>query len=53
MGVPPVGVVYQSIALPADVAFKLDVPPLNITEGVAVTGSGDVAAIKTTTALET
>ena len=50
---PSVGVVYQSIKLPADVAFKLEEAPRKMADGVAVTGSGEVGRLKTETDIET
>jgi len=38
--VPPVGTVYQFIVLPAEIAFRLEIPPQTIVGGVAVTGVG-------------
>jgi hypothetical protein len=38
--VPPVGVVYQLIELPAEMATKLELCPQVIVAGVAVTGVG-------------
>ena len=52
IGVPVVGSVYQRIVLPAEVAFRFEVPPLNITDGVAVTGSGEEGDKKTVTVTE-
>ena len=37
---PPVATVYHCIVLPAEVALRLDVAPVQIAEAVAVTGAG-------------
>jgi hypothetical protein len=42
--VPPLGAVYHKILLPAEVAFKLEVKPLQTNAGVAVTEVGVVLA---------
>ena len=48
---PPEGTVYQFIELPADIAFKSELPPRHIAVGVAVTGLG-AATIFTVTVTE-
>ena len=38
--VPPVGVVYQAMLLPVDVAFKFEVALMHTVDGVAVAEAG-------------